>query len=195
MGRIYRYVGEDNLIKYVGKVDGDDLEDVRRRISEHKHIDIWSSDEKFKVEVSDYITSSPLETFIAETHFINKYGTGRFYNKNYQVNMGSISWISKEIDNCTWSELKPFKCERKDSHLPSYLQEPFDKRKKQLVRNMFIYHFERYKGSYGRLNDKGSHEQALDAIMNVISAHFPALFDEDGTQFASAFSEWQQGRI
>ena len=196
MGRIYRFIGEDNIIKYVGKVDGDSIEDVRRRISEHKVADPWSDNEAFRVEISDYVAKSPLETFALETHFINKYGTGRFYNYNYQVGMGCISFITEKIDECTWQELKPYKCVKLDDSLPSYLQGPFDKRKKNLLRNMFIYHYNMYKcliinPKTGRTHS--DHEKALESMLKVISKHFPSLLDETDTQFGRAYAEWKGG--
>ncbi len=136
MGRIYRYLDKDGIIEYVGKVDGDDVTDVIKRLNEHYYTQAWSREIGIKTQVWSYVTKNKLETLLFETHFINLYETGNYHNKNWQVGTGCIDWLPELFENETWKDItfQPFKKERNETTIFETWQEYPPKKLRQYLK-------------------------------------------------------------
>lgn len=113
MGQIYRYKDENNNIIYVGLVYGNALDDIHRRIAQHKQ-DKWAENFKGTIETLDipeqYIPLTVAETDALETHFINKYLSAEHTcNTNWQIGRGTIRFIPECIDQAAWKAVPPKK--------------------------------------------------------------------------------------
>lgn len=111
MGQIYRYKDENNNIIYVGLVYGNALDDIHRRIAQHKQ-DKWTENFKGTIETLDipeqYIPLTAAETDALETHFINKYLSAEHTcNANWQIGRGTIRFVPECIDQAAWKAVPP----------------------------------------------------------------------------------------
>ena len=106
MGFLYKYVdSDDDIVKYVGIVNGDDEKSLDNRISQHRN-DSWYKD-SFRIYYFTVKTKTDLE--FLEACFINYYETYNFYNisksgwgESQLVDLSQFEWSeyrsSKEIE-------------------------------------------------------------------------------------------------
>lgn len=106
MGYIYRYTDEkDGMIKYVGCIYKPGRT-VKQRVDEHKRRDAWAQNSIYKVEFANIDILSRAEAESYETHYINLYGTGKWYNKE-KTSWGDNRYL-KEIPKEAWIEFKDY---------------------------------------------------------------------------------------
>lgn len=139
MGQLYRYIDKkDGIIKYVGQVHGNEIEHIFARIDqEYADLD-WTSESDYDIE---YFSVTPAlteaETWTLETHFINKYNTGAYYNKNWQVGMGDCRFVPDEYDNL-WRPLPDKESVDLNKLNPSYFYAPYTVSKMNQLKSKFI---------------------------------------------------------
>ena len=141
MGLIYRYKDIDNTIIYVGKVTGNTVEAIQKRIKSHKHYDEWAKKFSGIVEYlklpEKYLPLSKASTDALETHFINKFYSNKSNNKNYQVGIGMIPFLASDVENAKWTPVPINKNDTKNKIKPKYMQAPYTPEKKgQIIANI-----------------------------------------------------------
>lgn len=105
MAWVYRYTDlADGVIKYVGVVWGKNRT-LEQRLREHERHDSWCNTRRWKIEYlhEDIETRAEAEAF--ETHFIELYETGRYFNKR-QVGYGLNKFLPNKENE--WKEYKLF---------------------------------------------------------------------------------------
>ena len=166
MGLIYRYKDIDNTIIYVGKVTGNTVEAIQKRIKSHKHYDEWAKKFSGIVEYlklpEKYLPLSKASTDALETHFINKFYSNKSNNKNYQVGIGMIPFLASDVENAKWTPVPINKNDTKNKIKPKYMQAPYTPEKKgQIIANI-----KNFSGKLSSLNtflnffETKSHESA-----------------------------------
>lgn len=83
MGFVYRYIDtKDNIIKYIGIVkdlDGNGISSLIQRAYNHNYVDSWCKQSIYRIEYFEVQTMNEAMAF--EKHYISKYSTERWYNR------------------------------------------------------------------------------------------------------------------
>ena len=115
---IYRYRDlEDNKIKYIGLVYGDNKKDLRKRIKQHKldiefchnNLEHWYlSMKEYEVDVlTPKVVKTKNDAEMLEGHFISVYGTQNYLNKA-KSNWGESSYLKDvEFDWIPYTDICP----------------------------------------------------------------------------------------
>lgn len=103
MAWVYRYTDlADGIIKYVGVVWGE-TRTLEQRIKEHERNDEWCYTRKWKIEYITKGIDTRNEAESYESHYIELYGTGKYFNIR-QTNYGTNKFLPNKEEE--WKECK-----------------------------------------------------------------------------------------
>ena len=94
MNYVYRYTDkEDGIIKYVGIVCRDSENALMNRIKEHANNDKWCVGKTWKIEY--IIVPTKNDAHSLESHFIELYGTKRWFNRA-KTKLGILTYYKEK---------------------------------------------------------------------------------------------------